>query len=140
MKGGMKSASKSRPAAAASSRAMPRCPRQSGRLGVISASRIASTGMYFASDSPGSPRSRSRIRGSRSSPRSSSSAEQSIPWAASPAIFPSRTTLPLGVTVPGSATGTSVPATALGAPAMICRTWPPPTSTWWIQSGLLERG
>ena len=63
-----------------------------------------------------------------------------MPWAASPAILPSRTSLPLGVTVPGSATGTRVPATALGAPAMIWRTWPPPRSTRWIQSGLFERG
>ena len=140
MYAGMKSALKSRPEAAASSRATPRCPRQSGRLGVISASKMASIGMYFASDSPGSPRSRSMIRGSLSSPSSSSSAEQSIPCAASPTIFPSRTRVPLGTRVPGSATGTMVPFTALGAPAMIWMTFPPPMSTWWIHSGLLERG
>ena len=63
-----------------------------------------------------------------------------MPWASSPAIFPSRTSVPLGTRVPGSATGTRVPATALAAPATICRVWPPPMSTWWIQSGLFERG
>src|SRR5581483_2300085 len=41
---------------------------------------------------------------------------------------------------PGSATGTSVPAFAFGAPAMIWMTFPPPTSTWWIHRGLFERG
>ena len=42
----------------------------------------------------------------------------------------SLTTLPLGTVVPGRATGTSEPGTALGAPAMICSTWPPRSTRW----------
>src|SRR5713226_3397964 len=54
-------------------------------------------------------------------------------------MFRSFTTLPFGTVVPGSATGTSEPGTALSAPAMICSVWPP-RSTWCTHSGLRDFG
>ena len=134
----MKSRFNGRSSPAASSRATPRWPMQSGRLEVISASMIAWLGITEVRGSPGVPRSRIRMP-EWSSPSMSSAAEASIPLAFSPAMFMSLTSLPLGTVVPGRATGTTVPGTALGAPAMICITRPP-TSTWWIQSGLRDLG
>ena len=118
VKGGMKSLGSLRPSAAASSLATPRWLRLSGRLGVTSTSRIASLGMISSSRWPGVPSSSSMIP-SWSSESRSSAAEHSIPWASSPAILPSRTRVPLGTVVPGSATATTEPGTALDAPAMI---------------------
>ncbi len=103
-------------------------PMQSGRLDVTSASMIAWFGMTEVSGSPGLPESRIRMP-EWSSLSSSSSAEQSIPFALKPAMFRSLTSLPFGTVVPGSATGTREPGTALGAPAMICSVWSP-RSTW----------
>jgi len=70
---------------------------------------------------------------------SSSDSEQSIPRASTPAMTPSRTWMPFGTVVPGSATATREPDTAFGAPATICRRWSP-RSTWWTHSGLREPG
>src|SRR5579859_5852069 len=54
-------------------------------------------------------------------------------------MFMSFTSFPLGTVTPGSATGTSVPGTAFGAPAMICSTRPP-RSTWCTHNGLRDFG
>ncbi len=111
---------------------------QSGRLDVTSTSMLAWLGMTEVSGSPGRPESRMRIP-EWSSLRSSSSAEHSIPLALKPAMLRSFTSLPLGTVVPGSATGTSEPGTALSAPAMICSVRPP-RSTWCTHSGLRDFG
>ncbi len=136
---GMKSRLSGRSRPAASSRATPRCPMQSGRLEVISISMMAWLGITVVRGSPGFPPSRMRMP-EWSSPRRSSSAEQSIPLALYPAMFMSLTSFPFGTVVPGSATGTRVPGTALGAPAMICCTRPPPRSTWCTQRSLRDFG
>src|SRR6266849_865740 len=126
----------SRPAA--SSRATPRWPMQSGRLDVTSTSIVAWLGMTEVSGSPGWPESRMRMP-AWSPLRRSSSAEHSIPLALKPAMLRSFTNLPFGTVVPGRATGTSEPGTALSAPAMICSVRPP-RSTWCTQSGLRDFG
>src|SRR6266851_4222023 len=135
---GMKSTFIGLSSPAASSRATPRWPMQSGRLEVTSTSMVAWLGMTVVSGSPGRPESRMRMP-EWSSPRRSSSAEQSIPFALKPAMLRSFTTLPLGTVVPGSATATKEPGTALSAPAMICSVRPP-RSTWCTHSGLRDFG
>ncbi len=61
VKAGMKSRFTGRSSPAASSRATPMWPMQSGRLDVTSASMIAWFGITLVSGSPGVPRSRIRI-------------------------------------------------------------------------------
>ena len=80
VKAGMKSRLSGLSRPAASSRAIPRWPMQSGRLEVTSASMIAWLGITDDSGWPGVPRSRIRIP-EWSSPSISSAAEQSIPLA-----------------------------------------------------------
>ena len=74
-----------RPApAAARSRAMPRTPSQSGRLGVTSKSITGSKSKARAAETPTASTSGSSTMPSRSSEISSSRAEQSIPMLTTP--------------------------------------------------------
>ena len=104
--------------AAAKSRAMPRTPKQSGRLGVMPISIIGSFNPNAsAAGVPIFGASASSIMPSWSSDRPSSAPEHIMPWLSIPRIFALPSTMPLaGITAPSCAKMPIRPARALGAP------------------------
>ena len=108
--------------AAAKSRAMPRTPRQSGRLGVMPISITGSAlkpnaASASSADVPISAVSGNSIMPSWSSDRPSSAAEHIIPLLSTPRILALPSTMPLdGITAPCCANIPFKPARALGAP------------------------
>ena len=105
-------------AAAAKSRAMPRTPKQSGRLGVMPISIIGSFNPNAsAAGVPIFGASASSIMPSWSSDRPSSAPEHIMPRLSTPRIFALPSTMPLaGITAPSCAKMPIRPARALGAP------------------------
>ena len=108
--------------AAARSRAMPRTPRQSGRLGVMAISIIGSSSPNAAAaGAPIEAPACNSIMPSWSSLRPSSAPEHIMPRLSTPRIFALPSTMPLaGITAPSCANMPMSPARALGAPHTSC--------------------
>ena len=105
------------PVRAASSRARPRTPRQSPRLGVTATSRIQSfSPKQEDTDWPKGASSGKVMMPSWSWDKPSSLSEQSIPSEASPLITVAFTIVPEGSAVPALARGDFIPTRTLEAP------------------------
>src|SRR5690606_29306906 len=103
------------------SRAMPRMPRQSPRLGVRSTSMIWSSSPSQSRRSvPTGASAGSSSRPLPSSDSPSSLAEQSMPCDSTPRSLARRIARPPGSAAPTTASGAFRPTRALGAPQTIC--------------------
>ncbi len=125
--------------AAARSRAMPRTPRQSGRLGVMATSMTASSRpSAFAAGLPILADAGSSMMPLCSSDNSSSRSDSSMPLDSTPRILALVRVRPEpGMVLPTGANTAFNPARALGAPHTTCnRSLPVSTSHTWSLSAL----
>ena len=133
-----------RPKPRAASRAMPSTDRQSARFGVMDTSMTSrSRPRASVRGWPGLNSGGRTMMPACSSDRPSSRSEQIMPRDSTPRSLARLISMPPGMVVPMSATGTFWPWATLGAPQTMGKSSGPPTSTAqterWSDSGCWER-